>query len=254
MDAYAIPEELRYTASHLWVRRDGDVAVVGLTEHGQERHGRILFVGLPAVGSPAEFGMPLGYLQSAGYGLTQLFPPVQGDVIEINDRLWANPTLINDSPQDEGWLVKIRMADASDLDELDTAADYRAALQGERQATGFELPSHFMERTEPVFLIDERRRILSCNSAAESLIGLSRREMQHGPLCRELFGCHMHDDQPIGRSNCPGLCSMMNLEPVSETYTVTNARGEQTHVTATYTPLSEPGQPRRAVVVVTSQD
>lgn len=252
MDTYTLPSELRYTASHLWVRDDDGIAVVGLTEHGQELYGRILFVGLPAVGAPAEFGMPVGYLQSVGYGLTQLFPPVRGRIDAINENLWPHPELINEDPLGEGWVLAIAMSRPADLEELETAQGYRAVLAGERAAGRAELAKHYRESPQPVFLIDDRRRVLDCNPAAERLIGLTRREMRHGPLCAELFGCHVDDDQPLGKATCPGLCAMLNLEPIEDAeYTVTNAQGGETRVRATYTPLAEPGAPRRAVVVLT---
>lgn len=256
MEAYSFPAELKYTASHLWVQADGEVATVGITVHGQERYGKVYYVGLPAIGAPVSFGMPFGYLQSAGYGLTQLFPPVQGEIVEINDELWAHPARVNDAPHDEGWLVKIKMSHPAELDELEDVASYEAILRGEHAGRRARLPRDLVDSDKPSFLIDERRRILSCNAAAERLIGLSSKELQHGPLCSELFGCHLPaDGEPIGKHSCPGLCSMLNLEPITDAeYVVTNASGGETTVQASYLPVAEPGQPRRAVVVLTPQD
>jgi glycine cleavage system H protein len=250
MDTYTLPADTRYTASHLWVREEDGQAVVGLTEHGQERHGKILYVGLPAVGAPLGFGMPFGYLQSAAYGLVQLFPPVEGEVAAINDDLWARPTLINEDPLGDGWIIKVAMSRPDELADLDGPAEYRQILAGERRAAAVELPASVAAGSQPAFLIDDRRRILSCNAAAETLIGLWAREMSHGPLCQELFGCHEGPDQPITKGTCPGLCSMLNLTPVTKGYTVRNAGGGETRVEAEYTPLVQPGQPRRALVVL----
>lgn len=249
MDTYTLPDELRYTASHLWVRAADGQAVIGLTEHGQERFGRILYVGLPALGTPVEFGMPLGYLQSAGYGLTQLFPPVQGEVVAINEDLWREPTLVNDDPQGDGWLVTVAMSNATELEELETADGYRAVLAGQRRDVGVALTEKQLASAEPTFLIDEQRRILSVNPAAEALIGLGEKDMRNGPLCQELFGCH-DEGGPVGKTGCPGLCSMLNLEATSATYRVTNAHGGQTTVRAEYAPFARPGQPRRALVTL----
>ncbi len=124
--------ELKYTPSHLWVRVEDGEAVIGLTGFGQERHGKVNYIGLPAVGAPVTYGM----------------------------------------------------------------------------------------------------------------------------LCQELFGCR-HDDashEPIDKGACPGLCSMLNLEPVSESYEVTNASGQPTRVAAQYTPIARPGEPRRAIVTLTVLD
>lgn len=253
MANYTLPDEWRYTASHLWVDCDGTTATVGLTEHGQERHGRVFHVGLPAVGAPATFGLPLGSLQSAGYGLTQLFPPVQGAVAAINEDLWARPGLVNEDPLGDGWLARIALADAAELAQLETADGYRRVLSGE-QAPG-RLPQHLLEAAAPVFLIDEQRRVLACNASAEQFIGLTSRQMQHGPLCSELFGCHHDDGTTVTKGDCPGLCSLLNLEPVVDAeYLVTNAAGGETRVRATYTPHVAPGLPRRAIVTLSPVD
>jgi len=255
MDAYILPDDRWYTASHLWVDNQDGFAVIGLTERGQELYGKVLYVGLPAVGAPVQFGMPLGYLQSAGFGLTQLFPPVQGEVAAINDDLWTRPTLVNEDPLGDGWIYAVQMTAADELDELESAAEYRQILAGERFGRGAELPQDVRQGARPAFLIDERRRVLDCNAAAEQLIALSRRELQHNPLCAEVFGCEMEGGAHVTKHDCPGLCAMLNLEPVhGAEYSVTNARGGSTRVRADYTPVALPGQPRRAVVVLELAD
>ena len=256
MDAYTFPVELKYTPSHLWVRNEDGVAMIGLTEYGQERHGKIFFVGLPALGAPVQFGMPFGYLQSAGYGLTQLFPPVQGEIVAINESLWMDPSLVNADPFDRGWVVAVKLSDPTELDELESAESYEQIVAGTHEGRRATLAPELQVSPRPAFLIDEQRRVLACNGAAERLIGLTSKEMRHGPLCSELFGCHMHDTgEAVTKSTCPGLCSLMNLEPISDTeYVVTNARGGETKVKATYQPVAEPGQARRAVVVLTPAD
>ncbi len=253
MDAPPLATELRYTASHLWVRDEGGVAMVGLTTFGQERHGRVFCVGLPAMGAPLAFGLPFGYLQSAAFGLTQLYPPVQGEVVAINEALWIDPGLVNDDPYDRGWLVAIRMTNAAELVDLSDAATYEAWLAAGAARPSAALPAGWQDRDEPAFVIDDRRRVLDCNHAAERLIGLSSAELQHGPICAELFGCRHADagGRPLDRSGCPGLCALMNLQPVSDVrYVVTDAAGVATVVSASYQPLAEPGQPRRALVVL----
>ncbi len=118
------------------------------------------------------------------------------------------------------------------------------------------LPADLQTAAEPAFLIDQHRRVLDANAAAEALIGLRAKDLQNTPLCQELFGCR-HDDashEPIDKGACPGLCSMLNLEPVSESYEVTNASGQPTRVAAQYTPIARPGEPRRAIVTLTVLD
>ncbi|NUQ01009.1 MAG: PAS domain-containing protein [Armatimonadetes bacterium] len=255
MDGVSGGGPLRYTASHLWVRPDGEAAMVGLTPYGQEKHGRVFYVGLPALDAPVVFGLPFGYLQSAGYGLTQLFPPVQGEIVAINEALWMHPGLINEDPLGQGWLVAIAMSDPAELDELEDSAAYERIVAASGTVHG-RLPAELATSAQPAFLIDERRRILTCNAAAERLIGLSAKEMQHGPLCSELFGCHLdaEGEQPVRKSTCPGICSMLNLEPIRDaSYLVVNAQGRETRVMAEYRPIAEPGQPRRALVILTPE-
>ena len=244
--------ELKYTPSHLWIKMEAGEAVIGITAVGQEKHGQVNYVGLPAVGAPATYGMPFAYLQSAGYGLVQLFPPVQGEITAINEDLWAKPGLVNDQAEDEGWLVRVKMDNPAELDDLESEAEYER-LTTEQVVRSVVLPSNLQLAAEPAFLIDQHRRVLDANPAAEALIGLRAKDLKHTPLCQELFGCR-HDDsghEALDKSTCPGLCSMLNLEPVTETYEVTNASGQPTHVEAQYTPIAKPGEPRRAVVTLT---
>jgi len=246
---------MKYTPSHLWVRVEGDEAVVGLTAYGQDKQGKVNYIGLPAVGAPLTFGMPFAYLQAAAYGLVQLFPPVQGEVTEINEDLWARPALVNEAAEGDGWLVRVKLSNPAEVDELEDEAAYEGLITSPAPRP-VKLPSDLQTSKEPAFLIDQHRRVLDANAAAEALIGLRSKDLQHTPLCQELFGCR-HDDashEPVDKGSCPGLCSMLNLEPVSETYEVTNASGQPTRVEAQYTPIAQPGEPRRAIVTLTVLD
>jgi len=185
----------------------------------------------------------------------QLFPPVQGEVTAVNEALWARPSLVNEHPEADGWLVRVAISNPLELDELEDEAGYERLI-GEQPTRPVRLPADLQTAAEPAFLIDQHRRVLDANAAAEALIGLRAKDLQNTPLCQELFGCR-HDDashEPIDKGACPGLCSMLNLEPVSESYEVTNASGQPTRVAAQYTPIARPGEPRRAIVTLTVLD
>ena len=122
----ALPEDLGYTSEHEWVRRDGDTVTVGITDYAAEKLGDIVYLELPAVGSRIEAGKVVGEIESTK-SVGELFAPVSGTVTEINDSAVAAPELVNQSPFEAGWLIKLTIE--GDLDLL-TAAEY-AALTGE---------------------------------------------------------------------------------------------------------------------------
>lgn len=242
---------LRCTPSGLWVRVEDDEVVVGLTDPAQEAFGPITYVGLPAVGAPVTFGMPFGYVQTAAFGLTHLFPPVQGEVVEVNDELWRRPGLLNEQPYEAGWILRLRLTNPAELDELVPLNHFLTVLREDRDSAGAGLPAEVLERSEPVLLIGERRQILAANPAAEALIGLSSTHLQHRPLCQELFGCRRDPDNYVMQCECPGLKAMAGGEVVEDEYTVTNAEGRSTTVKARYEPIIRPGRPRRALLILT---
>jgi len=124
-----IPEDLRYTNDHEWIRIDGDNATVGITDYAQDALGDVVFVELPAVGSSIEFGASMGEVESTK-SVSDLYAPITGSVVEVNDSLEATPGKLNEDPYGEGWLVVVKMADVGELDQLLDAAKYRE-LTGE---------------------------------------------------------------------------------------------------------------------------
>jgi len=118
-----VAEELRYTKEHEWVRLDGDVATVGVTPYAAEQLGDVVFVELPAVGRVVEQAAPVGVIESVK-AVSDLFSPLSGEVIETNDRLAGTPELVNSDPLGEGWMVRLRVADAGQLDALLDEAAY----------------------------------------------------------------------------------------------------------------------------------
>lgn len=123
-----LPEDLRYTREHEWVALQGDVAIVGITDHAQEQLGDVVYVELPGVGDRVSKAEPFGVVESTK-AVSDVYAPVSGEVTEINDDLPDNPELVNEDPYGDGWLVKIQVADPSELDDLMSAAEYRAFLE-----------------------------------------------------------------------------------------------------------------------------
>ena len=122
------PGDLRYTKEHEWVRLDGDVGTVGITDYAQDQLGDIVFVDLPAPGIAVKYMEKFGEIESVK-AVSELFSPVSGEVTEINAALADNPERVNDSPYDEGWMAKVRLGDPSELDKLMTAEQYDQYIQ-----------------------------------------------------------------------------------------------------------------------------
>lgn len=119
-----IPEDLKYSREHEWVLLEGNVVTVGITDFAQEQLGDIVFVELPAVGDKVTKDEPMGVVESVK-AVSDIYAPVSGTVLEVNDDLPDSQEMINEDPYGDGWMVKIEMADKTDLDELMDAEEYR---------------------------------------------------------------------------------------------------------------------------------
>jgi glycine cleavage system H protein len=113
----SVPSDLRYTRDHEWIRVDGDEATVGITAYAAEQLGDIVFVELPDEGRALEQTRPFGVVESVK-AVSDLYAPVSGQVLAINPALAGGPELVNSDPYGEGWMVRLRIADASELDDL----------------------------------------------------------------------------------------------------------------------------------------
>lgn len=111
------PTDLRYTRDHEWVRVDGDEVTVGITQYAADQLGDIVFVELPEVGRGLEEAKPFGVVESVK-AVSDLFAPLAGEVTAINDALAADPELVNSDPYGTGWMIRLRIADQADLDDL----------------------------------------------------------------------------------------------------------------------------------------
>lgn len=127
-----IPEDLRYTDAHEWVRELGDGVVrIGITDHAQSQLGDVVFVQMPAVGDAVTAGAAVGEVESTK-SVSDIYAPVSGTVVAVNDALQDTPELVNSGPYDDGWMLDVRLADGSGAaaTELLDAAAYRE-LTGE---------------------------------------------------------------------------------------------------------------------------
>jgi glycine cleavage system H protein len=119
-----IPEDRKYTREHEWVKVEDGVAVVGITDYAQRELGDVVFVNLPATGTRVKQFERFGEIESVK-AVSDLYAPVSGEVIEVNPRLGSEPELVNRSPYEEGWMLKVRLEDPAELDNLLTAEEYR---------------------------------------------------------------------------------------------------------------------------------
>ena len=125
------PEHFRYTKEHEWVDAQGDIAVVGITDHAQSELGDIVYVDLPKIGARVEAGKSLGSVESVK-AVSDIYSPVSGEVIAINELLATAPEKLNSDPHGEAWLVKVRMSAPGDVSALMSAADYQAYVGAEK--------------------------------------------------------------------------------------------------------------------------
>jgi glycine cleavage system H protein len=119
----SVPAELKYTKDHEWVRMDGDVAIVGITAFAQGELGDIVYVEIETVGESLEREEVFGSIEAVKT-VSDLFMPLSGEILELNEALENNPELVNSDPYGEGWMVKIKVSNRSELDELLGAEDY----------------------------------------------------------------------------------------------------------------------------------
>ncbi|PTX51474.1 glycine cleavage system H protein [Melghirimyces profundicolus] len=123
-----LPKELKYSEEHEWVKQEGDNKVrVGITDFAQDELGDIVFVELPEVGDELEFNSPFGSVESVKT-VSELYAPVSGKVVEVNEELDDSPEKVNESPYEDGWMIVVEMTDPADLDKLMDADKYESMV------------------------------------------------------------------------------------------------------------------------------
>ncbi len=123
-----IPLDLKYTEEHEWVRVENDTAIVGITQHAVDELGEIVFVDLPQIGRQIGQMDEFGSVESVKT-ISSLYLPIGGEVLETNQELSKNPGYVNESPYDDGWLVKVALADEKEIDDLMTPEEYKNFLE-----------------------------------------------------------------------------------------------------------------------------
>ena len=122
-----VPANLKYTKEHEWIRIEGDVAYVGITDYAQSELGEIVFVEVETVGETLKEGEVFGTVEAVKT-VSDLYLPIDGEILEFNESLMDAPEMVNDDPYNEGWMVKVSVSDAAQIDSLLSAADYEALI------------------------------------------------------------------------------------------------------------------------------
>ena len=122
-----IPADLRYCASHEWIRLDGDIATVGISDHAQAELTDVVFVELPSIGRKVDAGDPTAVVESVK-AASDIYAPIGGKVIEANDAVEADPSLVNTDPYGKGWIFKLRVKDPADAARLMDASAYQSHI------------------------------------------------------------------------------------------------------------------------------
>lgn len=120
-----VPEDRKYTKEHEWIRVDGDQGRIGITDFAQKELGDVVYVELPEVGAKVTAMEVFGNIESVK-AVSELFSPVSGEVVEVNDKVVDAPEMVNADPHGDAWLIVVKLNDPSELDGLMSAADYRA--------------------------------------------------------------------------------------------------------------------------------
>jgi glycine cleavage system H protein len=125
------PENLRYTKEHEWVRVDGDIGTIGITDHAQQELGDIVYVDLPKVGTQIAQGATAGSVESVK-AVSDIYAPVSGEVTDINPALADAPEKLNEDPHGEAWLMKIKLSTPAEVAKLLSAAEYQKYIEAEK--------------------------------------------------------------------------------------------------------------------------
>lgn len=124
------PENYRYTREHEWVGLSGDTATVGITWHAQQELGDIVYVDVPKPGARVERGQTFGSVESVK-AVSDVYAPISGEVVEANEALASAPEKLNEDPHGDAWLIRVRVADATEIDNLMTASEYQTYIGAE---------------------------------------------------------------------------------------------------------------------------
>jgi len=125
------PKDLKYTKEHEWVRKEGDTVTVGITDYAQDSLGDIVYIELPQEGGSVTKDEPFGVVESVK-AVSDLYSPVTGTVVEVNDAIGDSPEVINEDPYGDAWIIKVSPASPEELEELLTAEEYQKYTEEEK--------------------------------------------------------------------------------------------------------------------------
>lgn len=123
------PDEYFYTKDHEWLKKEGDEARVGITDFAQKQLGDVVYVELPQPGAKLEFHQSLGVIESVK-AVSDIYSPISGEVVEINETLSDSPEVVNEDPHGKGWMVRIKIKDQKELEKLMSLSEYEKFLEG----------------------------------------------------------------------------------------------------------------------------
>ena len=126
------PPGLKYSKEHEWVASEETLATIGITDHAQEQLGEIVYIELPSIGDKISKDDPFGVVESVK-AVSDIYAPVSGTVVEINEALAESPEVVNEDPYGDGWLIKVRMSDGSDLEDLMENEEYEEMIAREKE-------------------------------------------------------------------------------------------------------------------------
>ncbi|MER3426550.1 MAG: glycine cleavage system protein H [Pyrinomonas sp.] len=127
-----VPEDLHYSKDHEWVRVEGDTALIGITDYAQHALGDIVYVELPRVGDSFAAHDAFGSVESVK-AVSEVYAPVSGEVVEVNESLQDEPEKVNSDPYGDGWMIRVRLSDPGEVDSLLTAAEYEDYIKKETE-------------------------------------------------------------------------------------------------------------------------
>lgn len=127
-----VPEDLHYSKDHEWVRVEGDIAIIGITDYAQNSLGDVVYVELPKPGDTFSANESFGSVESVK-AVSEMFTPVSGEVVEVNETLSDEPEKVNSDPYEEGWMIRVRISTPGEVDSLLTAAEYEDFTKAETE-------------------------------------------------------------------------------------------------------------------------
>jgi glycine cleavage system H protein len=126
------PPGLKYSKEHEWMASEETIATIGITDHAQEQLGEIVYIELPSIGDKVSKDDPFGVVESVK-AVSDIYAPVSGTVVEVNEDLAESPEVVNEDPYGDGWLIKVRLSDASDLEDLMENEEYEEMIAREKE-------------------------------------------------------------------------------------------------------------------------